>query len=79
MTSEQAAELALKAIQSRSFIDRHPELGKMVKCHMCGRRHRMREGVDCYLRMKQRELDSQTVHERNMKVLAQAGIDLTKI
>jgi len=36
----QAADKALKEIRSRSFSGRHPELGKMVKCQVCERRHR---------------------------------------
>lgn len=35
-----AVEDALKAIQSRSYAGRHPELGKMVNCVICDRRHR---------------------------------------
>ncbi len=36
-------ENALKAIKSRSFSQRHPELGKMVNCRICGTRHRVNE------------------------------------
>lgn len=35
-----AVEAALKAVRSRSFSGRHPELGKMIKCPICNRRHR---------------------------------------
>lgn len=34
------ADEALKEIRGRSFSGRHPELGKMVKCAVCGFRHR---------------------------------------
>jgi hypothetical protein len=34
------ADIALKEIRSRSFSGRHPELGKMIKCQICGTRHR---------------------------------------
>jgi len=36
----EAASSALDSIASRSFSGRHPELGKMIKCQVCGRRHR---------------------------------------
>jgi len=35
-----AATKALEDIRSRSFSARHPELGKMVNCQVCGLRHR---------------------------------------
>jgi hypothetical protein len=34
---------ATTAIESRSFSDRHPELGKMVNCRVCSTRHRVNE------------------------------------
>jgi hypothetical protein len=36
-SSEEAAFQAIQAIRSRSFSGRHPELGKMLKCQVCGR------------------------------------------
>lgn len=36
---------ALLAISSRSFSARHPELGKMIKCGICSRRHR--DSIKC--------------------------------
>jgi hypothetical protein len=33
----------LAEIRRRSFSGRHPELGKMIKCQVCGRRHRENE------------------------------------
>jgi hypothetical protein len=38
-----AAEKATEEIKSRSFSGRHPELGKMIKCAVCGLRHRKEE------------------------------------
>lgn len=38
-----AAESALKEIKGKSFSGRHPELGKMIKCAVCNRRHREHE------------------------------------
>lgn len=35
-----AADKALKEIRHRSFSDRNPELGRMIKCQVCGLRHR---------------------------------------
>lgn len=29
-----------KAFKQRSFSERNPELGKMIKCQLCGQRHR---------------------------------------
>jgi hypothetical protein len=34
---------ALNKIENRPFSDRHPELGKMVNCKVCGTRHRLNE------------------------------------
>lgn len=31
---------AVKALRSRSFSERNPQLGKMIKCQVCLRRHR---------------------------------------
>jgi hypothetical protein len=35
-----AIENFKKTFENRSFSGRHPELGKMIKCAVCGRRHR---------------------------------------
>jgi hypothetical protein len=40
-----AAVDALQVIKDRSFAGRHPELGKMINCKFCGRRHRQNERV----------------------------------
>jgi hypothetical protein len=43
VAAEQATEAILeyeKAFKQRSFSGRHPELGPMIKCVECGRRHR---------------------------------------
>lgn len=40
-----AAAKALKEIRSRSFSGRNPDLGKMIKCHVCGLRHR--DSIKC--------------------------------
>lgn len=39
-TGKAAAAEALAEIRRRSFSGRHPDLGKMFKCQVCGRRHR---------------------------------------
>jgi hypothetical protein len=44
LTPEQLAD-ALKEVAGRSFSGRHPELGKMLNCKVCGRRHRESEMV----------------------------------
>jgi hypothetical protein len=36
---QEAVDKATKALRSRSYSGRHPELGKMIKCAACGRRH----------------------------------------
>lgn len=38
-----ALDDAQKTIGGRSFADRHPELGKMISCRICGTRHRENE------------------------------------
>ena len=38
-----AVDSALTKIHDRSFSGRHPELGKMAKCQVCGLRHRVNE------------------------------------
>lgn len=40
-----AALEALVSISGRSFSARHPELGRMVKCQVCNRRHR--DSIKC--------------------------------
>jgi hypothetical protein len=41
--AQAVADAALKDLRDRSFSERHPELGKMVKCAVCGLRHRKEE------------------------------------
>src|SRR5271166_498639 len=45
ITPELQAEIekTLAAIKLRPFSGRHPELGKMIKCQVCGLRHRLNE------------------------------------
>src|SRR6267142_6448767 len=38
--AQKAAAKAIKEIHARSFSGRYPELGKMIKCSVCNRRHR---------------------------------------
>jgi hypothetical protein len=38
--AQAAADKALKAIHDRPYAARHPELGKMFNCQVCGQRHR---------------------------------------
>ena len=40
---QQAAAEAIEAIKGRSYSGRHPELGKMISCKICGLRHRENE------------------------------------
>src|SRR6202158_4626156 len=40
-----ASVLALEEIKRRSFSGRHPELGKMIKCQVCQKRHR--DSIKC--------------------------------
>ena len=37
---QEAADNVIAEIRGRSFSGRHPELGKMINCPHCGRRHR---------------------------------------
>lgn len=41
--AQKAAVQAIKEIHNRSFSGRNAELGKMIKCTACGRRHRESE------------------------------------
>jgi hypothetical protein len=41
---QKVADAALTDIHNRSFSGRHPELGKMINCPVCGLRHR---GMQC--------------------------------
>jgi hypothetical protein len=40
-----AALKALEDLKNRSFSARHPELGRMIKCQVCGLRHR--DSIKC--------------------------------
>jgi hypothetical protein len=40
-----ASAIALEEIKRRSFSGRHPELGKMIKCAVCQKRHR--DSIKC--------------------------------
>jgi hypothetical protein len=40
---QKEVDTALDKIRGRSFSERRPELGKMIKCQVCGRRHRENE------------------------------------
>lgn len=40
---QKAIATATELIEDRTFAARHPELGKMVNCPVCGTRHRMNE------------------------------------
>jgi hypothetical protein len=46
-----AAVKALEQIRSRSFSERHPELGKMIKCQICSHRHR--SSIKCEQKFKE--------------------------
>lgn len=48
-------EAELKAVYDRSFSGRNPELGKMIKCQVCGRRHR--SSIECKQIFKQLWVD----------------------
>jgi hypothetical protein len=39
----EAVTSALESVHARTFSGRHPELGKMIKCQVCGTRHRLNE------------------------------------
>jgi hypothetical protein len=50
-----AADAALAAIRLRSYSERHPELGKMIKCQVCRSRHRSSQ--KCEQKFKQLWID----------------------
>jgi hypothetical protein len=49
--AQEAVKKALQAIKDRSFSGRNPQLGKMVKCQVCGTRHR--SVIKCEQRFKE--------------------------
>jgi hypothetical protein len=51
----QAADAAIAAIRSRSYSERHPELGKMINCAVCRSRHRSSQ--KCEQKFKQLWID----------------------
>jgi hypothetical protein len=56
--SQEVADLAAKAladVHDRSFSGRHPELGKMIKCQVCNRRHR--DSIKCQQIFKELWID----------------------
>ncbi len=54
---KEAVAKALEAIKQKSFAERHPELGKMINCPVCLRRHR---GAVCAPKYAQGRLGSMT-------------------
>ncbi len=46
---------ALAEIRGRSFSGRHPELGKMIKCAICSRRHR--SSIKCEQKFKELHIE----------------------
>lgn len=63
MNSNPTVDAALQAIRERSYAGRHPELGKMIKCQVCGLRHRQNEPVcaqKIVIAMKPGKLDKGT-------------------
>jgi hypothetical protein len=40
---QKAIDAVMESITHRSYSERHPELGKMIKCQVCGTRHRKNE------------------------------------
>src|SRR5271157_5319494 len=56
--SQEVVDLAAKALAGlhyRSFSARHPELGKMIKCQVCNRRHR--DSIKCQQVFKELWID----------------------
>jgi len=45
--SQGTLDAARLALRSRPFSERHRELGKMIKCQICGRRHRQMSLPPC--------------------------------
>ena len=54
---KEAVAKALEAIRKKSFAERHPELGKMLNCPVCSRRHR---GAICAPKYAQGRVGSMT-------------------
>ena len=57
-----AAENFQKEFKLRSFFGRHPEIGKMIKCVKCGRRHREFDAESCGTFNLIKEAEGQRAH-----------------
>lgn len=66
-----ASILALDLLKSRSFSERHPELGKMIKCQVCQTRHRSSQKCQQKFVYLYTEQDLETGKETD--VFAEAG------
>lgn len=71
-----AAARALEEIRRRSFSGRHPELGKMIKCQVCGLRHR--EIIKCEPRYKELYIEEDLETGELTQVFAKLPIPGTK-
>jgi hypothetical protein len=57
-----ATESFKKDFKLRSFFGRHPEIGKMIKCAKCGRRHREFDVESCGTFNLVKEAEGQRAH-----------------
>jgi hypothetical protein len=58
----QAALEFEKSLKQRSFFGRHPEIGKMIKCVKCVRRHREFDEQSCGTFNLVKEAEGQRAH-----------------
>ena len=64
----EAVQKAQEALSNRTYSGRHPELGRMIKCAFCSRRHRETLVVDgqVYICVKQFAKDEEGNERKNL-------------
>src|ERR1700677_1611961 len=64
----EAVQKAQEALRNRTYGDRHPELGRMIKCGPCGRRHRetLVVGGQVYVCIQQFAKDENGIEYKNL-------------
>lgn len=73
---QKAIDTTLKTIEDRSFSGRHPELGKMIKCLVCGLRHR--SAIKCVQRFKELHIEEDLETGEKTTVYATAAQNTRK-
>lgn len=72
---QKAIDATLTDIRDRSFSGRHPELGRMINCYVCGRRHR---GKQCEPHYKLSSIEEEVDTGKQTEVFALAAQNTRK-